>query len=224
MLLVCGVPVQCTKCVSIFNSTILYVHIFLLAARFYPSLGPYSSLSTSTLNDHMEQLREAGIGVLIVSWYPPGLADDHGKPLDPLMPAILDAAHQYKLKVCFHIEPYKNRTPESVVQDLRYLRESYGAHPATLLICPKSFTIPDQNGQCTSSQQGTDMKGTPRLLVYVYDSYHISHTRWADVLQPTGRHTIRGTEIDGQYTLFSKKKVDLESEEEKDQSGGSLML
>lgn len=39
------------------------------------------------------------LGVVAVSWYPEGNADDEGKPPDRLMPAILNAANKYDLKV-----------------------------------------------------------------------------------------------------------------------------
>jgi hypothetical protein len=38
-------------------------------------------------------------GVLVLSWYPPGMADDNGEPSDDLVPAILDAARQYSIQV-----------------------------------------------------------------------------------------------------------------------------
>lgn len=38
-------------------------------------------------------------GVLVLSWYPPGMADDNGEPSDDLVPAILDTAHQYNIQV-----------------------------------------------------------------------------------------------------------------------------
>ena len=38
-------------------------------------------------------------GVIAVSWYPSGQNDDEGLPPDRLMPAILDAADKYDLKV-----------------------------------------------------------------------------------------------------------------------------
>ena len=39
-------------------------------------------------------------GVVSISWYPAGLADQQGKPSDDLMPTYLDAAQKYGLKVC----------------------------------------------------------------------------------------------------------------------------
>lgn len=41
-------------------------------------------------------------GVLVLSWYPPGLADDNGEPAEDLVPAVLDAAYRHNLKVKRH--------------------------------------------------------------------------------------------------------------------------
>jgi len=38
-------------------------------------------------------------GVLVLSWYPPGLADDNGEPVEDLVPDVLDAAYRHNLKV-----------------------------------------------------------------------------------------------------------------------------
>ena len=43
-------------------------------------------------------------GVLVLSWYPPGMADDNGEPSDDLVPAILDTAHQYDIQVSLQEE------------------------------------------------------------------------------------------------------------------------
>lgn len=43
-------------------------------------------------------------GVLVLSWYPPGMADDNGEPSDDLVPAILDTAHQYNIQVSLQDE------------------------------------------------------------------------------------------------------------------------
>lgn len=39
------------------------------------------------------------VGVLVLSWYPPGVADDHGEPSEDLVPAVMDAAHRHSIKV-----------------------------------------------------------------------------------------------------------------------------
>lgn len=38
-------------------------------------------------------------GVLVLSWYPPGIADNHGEPCEDLVPAVMDAAHRHSIKV-----------------------------------------------------------------------------------------------------------------------------
>lgn len=38
-------------------------------------------------------------GVVVLSWYPPGVADEHGKPTEDLVPAVMDAAHRHSIKV-----------------------------------------------------------------------------------------------------------------------------
>lgn len=38
-------------------------------------------------------------GVIVLSWYPPGMADENGEPTDDLVPVVLDYAQKYNLKV-----------------------------------------------------------------------------------------------------------------------------
>ena len=46
-----------------------------IGANFYPTLGPYSSRDPSVIATHMRQISGAGIGQVVVSWYPPGTQD-----------------------------------------------------------------------------------------------------------------------------------------------------
>ena len=39
-------------------------------------------------------------GVIAVSWYPPGLKDDNGEPIDDIVALLMDVAHKYNVKVC----------------------------------------------------------------------------------------------------------------------------
>ena len=39
------------------------------------------------------------VGVLVLSWYPPGVADNHGEPTEDLVPAVMDAAQRHSIKV-----------------------------------------------------------------------------------------------------------------------------
>ena len=87
------------------------------------------------------------------------------------IPAILDEADRAGLKVCFHIEPYPGRNALSVRDDLRQLTAAYGSHPAFFRI-----------------------DGKP--CYFIYDSYLTPAAEWAEVLQPDGRHSVRGTADD----------------------------
>lgn len=97
-----------------------------IASRFYPSLGPYSSSDPLVIQEHMKQLRKAGVGVIAVSWYPPQSKDPNAIIfVDELMPSILDIANDHGIKVCFHIEPYTDRSALSVKRDIEYIINTY---------------------------------------------------------------------------------------------------
>ena len=149
-----------------------------VAANFYPALGPYSSKDPTVIEKHMRQLRQAGIGVLCVSWYPPGLSDDEGPPPDTQIPLLLDIAHNHSIAVAIHIEPYRDRSPRTVRKDLEYIHERYSLHPAFHKI--------------RTASHGDQL----RPIVYLYDSYLSPAQEWAELLSPRGSLTIRGTPFD----------------------------
>src|SRR5215207_9628030 len=95
-----------------------------IASDYYPALGAYSSNDPAVVEQHMRWLRQAGIGVIITSWWGPGSVVDKAVPL------LMQTAERYEIKVAFHIEPYNGRTAESLVNDVQYLYEQYGSHPA----------------------------------------------------------------------------------------------
>lgn len=153
-----------------------------IAASFYPELGPYSSRDPVVLENHMTQIEEAAAGVLVLSWYPPGVADDHGEPSEDLVPAVLDAAHKHSLKVAFHIQPYKGRTEQTMHDNIRYIIDKYGKHGAF-------YRFRLSTGQVLP-------------LFYVYDSYLTPSDSWAELLTPKGSQTIRGTPYDGVFVAL----------------------
>ena len=95
-----------------------------LASDYFPALGAYSSNDPKVVAQHMTWLRQAGIGVIITSWWGQGSGEDQAVPL------LLQTAERYGIKVAFHIEPYNGRTPESLVSDIQYLYQKYGGSPA----------------------------------------------------------------------------------------------
>ncbi|XP_053083338.1 glycoprotein endo-alpha-1,2-mannosidase-like protein [Pangasianodon hypophthalmus] len=153
-----------------------------IGSSFYPELGPYSSRDPEVLESHMEQISTAGAGVVVLSWYPPGLADDHGEPSEDLVPSILDAALRHNLKVAFHIQAYKGRTDHGLHNNIKYIIDRYGDHGAFY-----RFSI-------------TNGKVLP--LFYIYDSYLTPTEAWAELLTSTGSHSLRGTPYDGVFVAL----------------------
>jgi glycoprotein endo-alpha-1,2-mannosidase len=139
-----------------------------IGANYYPALGAYSSRDPRVLATHARQCREAGIGVLVASWW--GI----DTPEDAALPALLDAAAAEGLSVAIHLEPFPGRDAETSRDALAYLVDRYGGHPA--LHRPAEFG------------------GRP--FVYVYDSYLTPHAEWARLLAPEGDLTVRGTSMD----------------------------
>ncbi|HEX2995332.1 MAG TPA: hypothetical protein VHP14_10925, partial [Anaerolineales bacterium] len=96
-----------------------------IGSNFYPVLGPYNSGDfTGAVTTHMQQIQQAGVGVVVLSWWGQGSYEDSK------VTGIMDVANQYGLKVAFHIEPYGSRTASSVVSEVNYINNRYGSHPA----------------------------------------------------------------------------------------------
>ncbi|XP_051634161.1 glycoprotein endo-alpha-1,2-mannosidase isoform X2 [Manacus candei] len=117
--------------------------------------------------------------VIVLSWYPPGMADENGEPTDDLVPVILDYAHKYNLKVTFHIEPYKDRDDRSMYHNVKYIIDKYGGHPAFY------------------RQKTSTGKFLP--MFYVYDSYVTIPEIWANLLTVSGSQSIRNTPYDALF-------------------------
>ena len=78
-------------------------------------------------------------------------------------------------QVSFHIEPYKNRNHLTLKDDLKYIMESYGQHPALYRLLHKGKLLP---------------------VYYIYDSYLVSSSNWSKILKPGG-DSVRSTHLDG---------------------------
>lgn len=99
-----------------------------ISSDYYPKLGAYSTMDERVLSQHFAWLRQAGVGVIITSWWGPGSREDQ----NVLM--LLKVGERYGIKVAFHIEPYesfdKSRTADQLVKDVEYIYNRYGASPA----------------------------------------------------------------------------------------------
>lgn len=157
-------------------------------APYWPQRGLYDSNDPDVLAAQMQDLAAAGIGVAVISWWGrpefPGTHDTQGIATDSVVPAVLDAAEAKGIKVAFHLEPYEGRSASSVVDDVAYLHEHYGDHPATMLttrkvLAPSTGADPPASLFVPRSEGG-------KMLLYVYDSYHIASKDWAAVLRGEG--------------------------------------
>lgn len=94
----------------------------------YPTLGPYDSHDSRIVQEHCRQAREAGLTGFIVSWWRKNDFHDTGMPL------ILDAAKKHGLKITIYYETAPNSIAEGAVDDLLYIMQKYGNHPAWLRV------------------------------------------------------------------------------------------
>ncbi|XP_057689465.1 glycoprotein endo-alpha-1,2-mannosidase-like protein [Corythoichthys intestinalis] len=153
-----------------------------IGSSFYPELGPYSSRDPDVLESHMEQIAASAAGVLVLSWYPPGMADDNGEPTEDFVPAILDAAYRHNLKVAFHLQPYRGRNEQSVLENVKYIIDRYGDHAAF-------YRFMSSTG-----------KSLP--LFYIYDSYLTPPESWSQLLSAGGARSLRGSAYDGVFVAL----------------------
>ncbi|XP_078375150.1 glycoprotein endo-alpha-1,2-mannosidase-like protein [Oculina patagonica] len=147
-----------------------------IGANFYPALGPYSSKDPEVIDEHMREMRTAGVGVVVLSWYPPGKADNEGIPSDSLVPTLLNAAAKYRLKITLHVEPYKGRDDQTLHDDVKYIIDTYGKHEAFY------------------KYKTADGRTLPML--YIYDSYQTPAEAWAQLMTTGGSHSVRNTPYD----------------------------
>ena len=87
-----------------------------IASAYYPARGLYSSTDALVTGEQMDEIRNAGIDEIAVSWWGKGSVED------ARLPAVLAAARSRGIAVAAHLEPYDGRTVASTIVDLAYLR------------------------------------------------------------------------------------------------------
>jgi hypothetical protein len=112
-----------------------------ISSDFYPALGAYSVADPAVLARHFAWLREAGVGVIVSSWWGQNSREDQAVGL------LLDVAERYGVQVAFHIEPYGGRTADRLVYDVQYLYRQYGDHPAFFRTKAPSRWSPDDRAK-----------------------------------------------------------------------------
>ncbi len=96
-----------------------------VGANLYPSRGAYDSGDfNGVVAQHMAWIAQAGVGVIVYSWWGQGSYED------ARVMGTLNAANAYGIKVAWHMEPYGTRTAASTVNDINYIHSRYGSHPA----------------------------------------------------------------------------------------------
>lgn len=133
-----------------------------IGANYYPQAGEYSSFDSIIIDKHMQQIASAGVGVVAVTWL--GQNDYTCKSV----PVILNAAQHYGIKICFQIEPVVRTSALAVKDAVQFIVSNFGNH--------KGFY--------------RNIK-TKRPLFFVYDSYVIKASEWADVLSENGKNSMR---------------------------------
>lgn len=112
-----------------------------ISSDYFPLLGAYSSLDPEVVARHFTWLRGAGVDIVLPTWWGRGSREDQAVPL------LLDQAEAAGLKIGFHIEPYSGRTAATLVDDVRYLYEQYGDHPAFFRTQSASRWSPDDRAK-----------------------------------------------------------------------------
>jgi glycoprotein endo-alpha-1,2-mannosidase len=139
-----------------------------VGANFYPQLGNYSSKDPATISTHVQQIKEAGIGVIALSWWGKESGTDHS------VSTMLDTAYAHGLKVTFHIEPiYK--TADEFRELMEYISSSYLQHPAIYKIDGKplyylynSFQLKHEEWQSLLNPDSTSsLRNTPLDGVFI---------------------------------------------------------
>ncbi|MEJ2552402.1 MAG: hypothetical protein P8Z34_17155 [Anaerolineales bacterium] len=108
-----------------------------IGADYYPLLGAYSARDPVVVAQHFAWLRETGVGVIISSWWGRQSNENVAVPL------LLEMGERYGIKVAFHIENYGGRSANRLVQDVKYIYDNYGEHPAFFRTTSSSRWSPD---------------------------------------------------------------------------------
>ena len=86
-----------------------------LSTPYYPTRGLYSSSNARIVDAQMREIRSAGIGTVVVSWW------GESSPEAERLPLVTAAARRYGLEIAIHLEPYGGRTPASTAEDIAKL-------------------------------------------------------------------------------------------------------
>jgi glycoprotein endo-alpha-1,2-mannosidase len=129
-----------------------------------PYRGLYSSRNLSTVRDQLKEMYSHGIGVAVLSYIPSHSSGDSQRiTTDELVGQIIEMASSESamnvssnanvIKIALHLEPYENRTIDSIYNDIVAIKTNYFKYPSLFRI-------------------------NHYPVMYFYDSYHISTSDW----------------------------------------------
>jgi len=130
----------------------------------YPSLGPYDSHDPKLIAQHCAWAKQAGVDGFIVSWW------GKGSFCDRAMERLLQGCQDGKLSATIYYETVpRPQTPQAAAQDVLYLLNRYGDHPAWLCV-----------------------DGKPVVFVYGRAVGELGLRGWLNVISQVNRQYARG--------------------------------
>jgi glycoprotein endo-alpha-1,2-mannosidase len=129
----------------------------------YPSSGPYDSVDPDVLKRHCKEAREAGVDVLVCSWW------GRGDQTDLSFRVLLPIAASNGLKVCALYEGSTQPGLPAVKQDWRYLARDCARLPGYLRV-----------------------NGKPVVFVYEHALRQLEHEQWQDIIDGVNKEAPPG--------------------------------
>ena len=165
-----------------------------IGASFYPAAGLYSSCDSAAVDRHVAELRRAGCGVAVVSWWGP---QDGG---ERALPLIFAAAARHGVQVAFHLEPFRGRSAATTADALATLLDRWGDDPAlhrrggrpVFYVYDSYLTPPAEWATLLRPDGAITVRGTPRDAVMI--------GLWVG---PGDGAALRDGGFDGAYTYFA---------------------
>lgn len=176
-----------------------------LASDFYPSLGAYSSSDPAVVAQHMAWLREAGVGVIALSYW-------KGETLNAVVDLVFRTAEHYGIQVAFHIEPYADRTADEMATTVHGLLERYGESPALFRLEAESLHLAGVRARplvfvwATNFASQTDQSERPvEYWASGVDAIHAADDAFVVACPCGGRYaeSVLGGHFDGAYNYAS---------------------
>ncbi len=130
----------------------------------FPEIGVYDSNDPDLVARHMEEIKEAGIDTLIISWW----GDEHTDAVD----LTFDKAEKYGLEATlyyedvFGMDSFDLNDIDAAVEDFVYIHDRYVDHPAYL-----------------------KLDGDPVLFIYSRVMNQLDRMEWAQILAEVKERT-----------------------------------